>query len=90
MKGIASCMNKLLICLLMIPVALTSLPASSSASDNGVVHAVLFYSPSCGHCHLVITETLPPLFEKYGDQLSIVGVDVTQTGGQALFCTTVF
>ncbi|MBM4426256.1 MAG: vitamin K epoxide reductase, partial [Chloroflexi bacterium] len=46
-----------------------------------VVHAVLFYSPSCGHCHYVIEEVFPPLFEKYGDQLQIVGVDVTQTEG---------
>ena len=45
----------------------------------------LFYSPNCGHCHLVITELLPPLVEQYGEQLSIVGVDVTQPDGQALF-----
>jgi thiol-disulfide isomerase/thioredoxin len=50
-----------------------------------VVWAVLFYSPNCGHCHHVITEVLPPLIEKYGHQLSIVGVDVTQPDGQALF-----
>jgi len=49
------------------------------------VHAVLFYSPTCGHCHYVITEVLPPLFDQYGEQLYIVGVDVTQSGGQALF-----
>ncbi len=57
----------------------------SSASADGVVHAVLFYSPSCGHCHLVITETLPPLFEQYGEQLVVVGVDVSQSAGQQLF-----
>jgi uncharacterized membrane protein/thiol-disulfide isomerase/thioredoxin len=50
-----------------------------------VVRAVLFYSPSCGHCHYVINETFPPLFEKYGEQLEIVGVDVTQPEGQELF-----
>jgi len=27
----------------------------------GTVRAVLFYSPSCGHCEYVITEVLPPL-----------------------------
>jgi uncharacterized membrane protein/thiol-disulfide isomerase/thioredoxin len=50
-----------------------------------VVHAVLFYSPSCGHCHYVITETLLPLLEKYGEQFQIVGVDVTNPTGQTLF-----
>ena len=53
-----------------------------------VVHAVLFYSPTCPHCHYVITETLPPLMEKYGDQLQIIGVDVSQPDGQMLFLAT--
>jgi len=50
-----------------------------------VVRAVLFYSPSCPHCHQVIQEDLPPLFEKYGDQLNIIGIDVSQPGGQTLY-----
>jgi uncharacterized membrane protein len=50
-----------------------------------IVHALLFYSPSCPHCHQVIQEDLPPLFEKYGDQLNIIGIDVSQPGGQALY-----
>jgi uncharacterized membrane protein/thiol-disulfide isomerase/thioredoxin len=49
------------------------------------VNMVLFYSPTCGHCHFVITEIFPPLLEQYGDQLNIVGIDVSQPGGQALF-----
>jgi uncharacterized membrane protein len=52
------------------------------------VHAVLFYSPTCGHCHYVITEVLPPLFDRYGSRLQMIGVDVTQPNGQALFLTT--
>ena len=55
------------------------------AQTMPVVHAVLFYSPYCGHCHIVITETLPPLFEKYGEQLQIIGVDISQLQGQTLF-----
>jgi len=42
-----------------------------------VVRAVLFYSPQCGHCHHVIEEVLPPLVQKYGAQLEMVGVDVS-------------
>jgi len=52
---------------------------------NTVVHAVLFYSPTCGHCQYVITEALPPIFEKYGDKLSMVGIDISQSGGHTLF-----
>jgi uncharacterized membrane protein/thiol-disulfide isomerase/thioredoxin len=62
-----------------------SLPSAHAQTGLPVVRAVLFYSPTCPHCHYVITETLPPLIEKYGDQLRIIGVDVTQPNGQKLF-----
>jgi uncharacterized membrane protein/thiol-disulfide isomerase/thioredoxin len=55
---------------------------------NTVVHAVLFYSPTCGHCQYVITEALPPIFEKYGAKLSMVGIDISQSGGHTLFLNT--
>ncbi len=54
-------------------------------ADLPVVNAVLFYSPTCPHCHEVINNTLLPLIEKYGDQLQVIGVDVTQPDGQKLF-----
>lgn len=81
-------MNKLLISTLLLPFWFLSLYTSTSLSEEGVVHAVLFYSPGCGHCYIVITEELPPLFERYGDQLYIVGVDITQPAGQELFLLT--
>jgi uncharacterized membrane protein/thiol-disulfide isomerase/thioredoxin len=64
---------------------LGSLLASPVAADTPVVRAVIFYSPTCGHCHQVITEVLPPLLEKYGNQFVIVGVNVADAGGQALY-----
>jgi uncharacterized membrane protein len=81
-------MNKFLTFVFLFPTWFLSLIAPSTASDDVVIRAVLFYSPSCGHCHFVITETLPPLFEKYGEQLYMVGVDVSQQGGQILFRST--
>ena len=54
-----------------------------------VVHAILFYSPSCGHCHQVITEVLPPLLDQYGDQFAIIGVNTAASGGQELYQATV-
>jgi uncharacterized membrane protein/thiol-disulfide isomerase/thioredoxin len=59
--------------------------APSVQTEVPVVHAVLFYSPSCPHCHQVITEDLPPLLDEYGEQLLIVGVDTSSAGGQVLF-----
>jgi uncharacterized membrane protein len=80
--------SHLITCIMVFPFWLLSLQTVSSVSDEAVVHAVLFYSHNCGHCHLVITESLPPLFEQYGDQLYVIGVDVSQPGGQTLFLTT--
>lgn len=63
-------------------------PANALAADP-ITKAVLFYSPTCGHCEYVITEVLPPLVEQYGDQLKILLVDVTQPQGQQLYQNTI-
>jgi len=63
----------------------TSVRCATAQETQPVVHAVLFYSPTCGHCQYVITQVLPPLYEKYGAQLQIIGFDVTQPQGQAMF-----
>jgi uncharacterized membrane protein len=57
-------------------------------ADTPVVRAVLFYSPTCPHCHQVITEDLPPLFEKYGDRLQMIGVNTADAAGTTLFNAT--
>lgn len=36
-----------------------------------ITHAVMFWIEGCPHCHYVLDEVLPPLQEKYGDQLQI-------------------
>jgi uncharacterized membrane protein len=69
---------------IVILIALIASPVRAQ-NTNTVVHAVFFYSPSCGHCHYVMENTFPPLFEQYGDQLQIIGIDVTQPKGQQLF-----
>jgi uncharacterized membrane protein len=62
--------------------------AAQRSQPKVVVYAVLFYSPYCDHCHYVITETLPPLYEQYGEQLQILAVDTTQEAGYYLFVAT--
>jgi uncharacterized membrane protein len=57
----------------------------SGVSADPVVHAVLFYSPSCGHCHKVIEQDLPPIAKKYGSQLEIIVVNVATPEGSQLF-----
>jgi uncharacterized membrane protein/thiol-disulfide isomerase/thioredoxin len=71
--------------LLLLLCFVTGFFVSPVAADAPVVRAVMFYSPSCGHCHYVISEVLPPLMEKYGEQFEIVGVNTADPGGQAMY-----
>ncbi len=63
--------------------------AAPQPQAEAVVRAVFFYSPSCSHCHYVITEVFPPLFEEYGDRLQIIGIDVTNPAAQDLFSAAI-
>jgi len=75
----------LLIALMALGLLGLSAHLAVAQEEPPVVHAVLFYSPTCGHCKYVITEVLPPLYDKYGQQLQILGFDVTEPGGDAMF-----
>ena len=81
-------MNKLLLFILLFPVWFSSVQAAPAQASEPVVQAILFYSPTCGHCEYVITEVLPPLIDQYGDQLQIIGVDISSESGQTLFMLT--
>ncbi len=58
---------------------------ASGAVQLPVVQAILFFSPTCPHCHEVMENDLPPLIETYGPQLEIANVDVTTNRGQQLY-----
>lgn len=80
--------NHLLARVSLFVVLLSLFPSASVVSaDEPVVHALLFYSPSCPHCHKVITEDLPPILEKYGDQILILGINTHTEKGNELFTT---
>jgi uncharacterized membrane protein len=72
---------------ILLIVAWLVIPSITTAqsADEPVVRAILFYSPTCGHCHYVITEVLIPMTDDYGDRLQIVGVDTSQPGGGQLY-----
>jgi len=61
---------------------------AETAGDEPVAYAVLFYSPTCPHCHKVIDEDLPVFNQEFGDQLTILFVDVSTQGGSMLFSAT--
>ena len=62
---------------LLLLVLAMSVSAATTAADGPVVRAVLFWSRTCPHCHKVLTETLPPLQERYGSRLEIYTVEVS-------------
>lgn len=63
--------------------------SAHAQTNKPVVQAVLFYSPTCGHCEFVIKETILPLVDKYGDQLQIIAIDVSQPEGEAHFLSAI-
>ncbi len=71
--------------LALIIALIVLLHGAVAAAAAPVAHAVLFYSPTCPHCHVVIDEVLPPLQSRYGEQLAVAMVDVTRPDGQALY-----
>lgn len=50
-----------------------------------VVHALLFYSPTCPHCHRVIDEHLVPMQNRWGNRLVILAFDVTRPFVEPLY-----
>ncbi|MFN2143636.1 MAG: vitamin K epoxide reductase family protein [Candidatus Promineifilaceae bacterium] len=86
-------LKRLSLLLLLFPFLVSLIagsPAAAQVSENPPqVQVVLFYSPTCPHCHQVITEFLIPLQETYGDQLSILGIDTSEQAGQTLYSLAV-
>jgi uncharacterized membrane protein/thiol-disulfide isomerase/thioredoxin len=79
-------MRKPLILLALLCMAMVLAPAAAAQStETPVVRAVLFYSPSCPHCHIVIDEVLIPMMEQYGEQLEVIGIDISQPSGQVFY-----
>jgi uncharacterized membrane protein len=72
-------------CLLSLLIFSCLFGVHSAQAQQPVVYAVLFFLPSCSHCHYVITEFLPPLQDEYGEQLQILFIDVSQPEGNRLF-----
>jgi len=61
-------MKRIVHCFPLVFLALFAL-APSAAAQNPIARAVLFYSPTCPHCHTVMTEDLPLLIDEYNSQV---------------------
>jgi uncharacterized membrane protein len=76
-------MRKIILVLILLISALSF--TSGVLAQEPVIHAVLFYSPSCPHCMTVINEILPQLDQQYGTQLIVFGVSTYTDNGHRLF-----
>ena len=78
----------LIACLILIGFGGVSALAAPP-ENRPVVRAILFYSPTCGHCHYVISEVLAPMVDELGPQLHIIGLDVSTAAGGQLYQATI-
>jgi len=57
-----------------------------ATAEPGVVRFILFYSDTCPHCHEVMENYLPTVYEKYGDRVEYqyIGIHNNTEGYQAM------
>lgn len=89
LTGVPARTLKIISIVLLISIVAAFFNIQGVSAQTPVVHAVLFYSSSCGHCYKVITEDLPPILEKYGEQLVILLVNIQDEKGGELFMDAV-
>lgn len=77
-------MKKILLFMLIIVLSLMIAPLGMS-QDSPVARLIIFHSPTCPHCRLVLEEDLPPLQEKYGAQLEVRLYNLQEEDGYASF-----
>lgn len=67
--------------LLALAVLALALTGASAQDDNATVQVALFYSPTCPHCHEIIDNFLPTILPRFGDQIEMIYIDVSNQGG---------
>ncbi len=78
-------MRKLFFVFCFLFFVVTPVAFAQENESEPVVQAVLFYSPTCPHCHYVITEILIPMQEQYGEALQILGLSTQEEVGASLY-----
>jgi uncharacterized membrane protein/thiol-disulfide isomerase/thioredoxin len=74
------CMASVVALLLLAGAVVT--PAAGQRSE---VRAVLFYSPTCPHCHVVMDDHLPPILARFGEQLQVITINAATMEGGRLY-----
>jgi uncharacterized membrane protein len=72
MKTNSAATINIILIIIVVTFALGIPPAhAQTIAPQSIVRAVLFWMEGCPHCHYVLNDVLPPIQEKYGDQLEI-------------------
>jgi uncharacterized membrane protein len=71
----------------LIVIGLVALLIPTIQAQESVVYGVFFYSPTCPHCHEVMTNHWPGIEKRFGNQLKVLFVDVTTPEGRDLMLT---
>lgn len=77
-------MKRLASLLILILVLIGILLPVNASAQGEVVRAVMFYSPTCGFCHQVITEILPPIMDEANSSETWVYLPSNETGEDEL------
>jgi uncharacterized membrane protein/thiol-disulfide isomerase/thioredoxin len=56
-----------------------------SAAQQTEVRAVLFFSPTCPHCHVVMEQHLPPLLDRFGERLQVITINAATPDGGRMY-----
>lgn len=78
----------LLVFTVIIMIAGLTMTQTTYAQDgeNAQVKGVLFYTPTCSHCHYIINEYFPEFFSNYtNNEILIIGIDASTPEGGAIF-----
>ncbi|MBC7260147.1 MAG: hypothetical protein H5T65_12995, partial [Chloroflexi bacterium] len=70
-------MNRKIVFYTLLLWAILMFVAGAAHAQQPVVRALFFYSPTCPHCEAVIKEYIPSLLQKYGKQLEIAFIDIS-------------
>jgi uncharacterized membrane protein len=62
-------MKRFVLCSLLVFAVAFGVLVPPAAAQDSVVRAILFYLPTCPHCHIVMTEHLPVLLEIFNTQI---------------------
>ena len=65
----------ILMTVLLISLTIVS-PVQAQTPELPVVHAVMFWMAGCKHCEETISLTLPPIYEKYGQQFDLTLIQI--------------